>query len=175
MDCSLAGSSVHGIFQARILEQVAISYSRGTFGCTCLHFLIALCPSLGLIPSGKSGKVSAFLSPTIKLLIVVKWLKPDFQNAYWMLMTKLNPLFAGALRLIWGWTDWESGSGTYINIHRHTETRERYRWNFSALKLGWELQKMLRKELEIEKKKNTYVCSSTANKWEWIPMRTCYG
>ena len=27
MDCSLAGSSVHEIFQARILERVAISYS----------------------------------------------------------------------------------------------------------------------------------------------------
>ena len=26
MDCSLPGSSVHGIFQARILEWVAISY-----------------------------------------------------------------------------------------------------------------------------------------------------
>ena len=39
-----------------------------------------------------------------------------------------------------------------------------------------ELQKMLRKELEIEKKKkNTCVCSSTASKWELIPMRTCYG
>ena len=30
MDCSLPGSSVHGIFQARILEQVAISSSRGS-------------------------------------------------------------------------------------------------------------------------------------------------
>ena len=29
MDCSLPGSSVHGISQARILEFVAISYSRG--------------------------------------------------------------------------------------------------------------------------------------------------
>ena len=29
MDCSLPGSSAHGIFQARILEQVAISYSWG--------------------------------------------------------------------------------------------------------------------------------------------------
>ena len=28
MDCSPPSSSVHGIFQARILEQVAISYSR---------------------------------------------------------------------------------------------------------------------------------------------------
>ena len=30
MDCSLPGSSTHGIFQARILEWVAISFSRGT-------------------------------------------------------------------------------------------------------------------------------------------------
>ena len=28
IDCSLPGSSVHGIFQARILEWVAISFSR---------------------------------------------------------------------------------------------------------------------------------------------------
>ena len=30
MDCSLLGSSVHVIFQARILEWVAISFSRGS-------------------------------------------------------------------------------------------------------------------------------------------------
>ena len=29
MDCNLAGSSVYGIFQARIMEWVAISFSRG--------------------------------------------------------------------------------------------------------------------------------------------------
>ena len=28
MDCSLPGFSVHGIFQARVLEWVAISFSR---------------------------------------------------------------------------------------------------------------------------------------------------
>ena len=27
MDCSLSGSSVHGIFQARVLEWVAIAFS----------------------------------------------------------------------------------------------------------------------------------------------------
>ena len=31
MDCSLLGSSVHGISQARILEWVAISILQGTF------------------------------------------------------------------------------------------------------------------------------------------------
>ena len=30
MDCSLPGSSVHGIFQERILEWVTISFSRGS-------------------------------------------------------------------------------------------------------------------------------------------------
>ena len=30
MDCSLRGSSVHGIFQARVLEWVSISFSRGS-------------------------------------------------------------------------------------------------------------------------------------------------
>ena len=30
MDCNLPGSSVHGIFQARVLECVAISFSRGS-------------------------------------------------------------------------------------------------------------------------------------------------
>ena len=29
-DCSLPGSSVHGIFQARVLEWIAISFSRGS-------------------------------------------------------------------------------------------------------------------------------------------------
>ena len=30
MDCSLSGFSVHGIFQARVLEWIAISFSRGS-------------------------------------------------------------------------------------------------------------------------------------------------
>ena len=29
MDCSLSGSFIHGIFQARVLEWIAISFSRG--------------------------------------------------------------------------------------------------------------------------------------------------
>ena len=30
MDCSLSGSSIHGIFQARVLEWIAISFSWGS-------------------------------------------------------------------------------------------------------------------------------------------------
>ena len=32
VDCSLPGSSVHGIFQARVLEWGAIAFSAGTLG-----------------------------------------------------------------------------------------------------------------------------------------------
>ena len=31
IDCILPGSSIHGIFQARVLEWIAISFSRGIF------------------------------------------------------------------------------------------------------------------------------------------------
>ena len=31
MDCSLSGSSVHGILQAKVLEWVAMSSSRGSY------------------------------------------------------------------------------------------------------------------------------------------------
>ena len=31
MDCSLSGSSVHGIFQAKVLGWIVISFSRGIF------------------------------------------------------------------------------------------------------------------------------------------------
>ena len=40
MDCSPPGSPVHGVFQARTLEWVAISFSRGfpvaTYMCVCV-------------------------------------------------------------------------------------------------------------------------------------------
>ena len=39
MDYSLPGSSVHVILQARILEWVAISFSRGSFERSILHLL----------------------------------------------------------------------------------------------------------------------------------------
>ena len=41
-DCSLPGSSLHGIFQARILECIAISYSnlKDRSYCFCFFFLL---------------------------------------------------------------------------------------------------------------------------------------
>ena len=50
MDCSPPGSSVHGIFQARVLEWVAIAFSRGSsrprdgsqVSCNCRQMLYHL-------------------------------------------------------------------------------------------------------------------------------------
>ena len=39
MDCSLPGSSVHGIFQARVLECVAIAFS-GLSLETCINLVL---------------------------------------------------------------------------------------------------------------------------------------
>ena len=39
MDCSLLGSSVHGIFQAKVLEWVAIAFSNSAWGFTFLQIL----------------------------------------------------------------------------------------------------------------------------------------
>ena len=49
MDYSLPGSSVHGIFQARILERVAISFSNTHAVCRT-ELLIHPCPPKPILP-----------------------------------------------------------------------------------------------------------------------------
>ena len=55
MDCSPPGSSVHGIFQARILEWVAISFSRGFFQPR--DRARVSCMQAGSLPSEPPGKL----------------------------------------------------------------------------------------------------------------------
>ena len=45
-DCSPAGSSVQGIFQARLLEWVAISFSKGMFPSQGLNLCLFASPAL---------------------------------------------------------------------------------------------------------------------------------
>ena len=40
MDCSLPGSSVHGIFQARVLEWGAIAFSEGVINLFRLYCMV---------------------------------------------------------------------------------------------------------------------------------------
>ena len=78
MDCSPLGSSVHGILQARILEWVAVLFSRGIFltqgsnlglNLHCRH-------SLPSDPSGKSFRMKGDSNVTNLFL-----------NLHWVLMT----------------------------------------------------------------------------------------
>ena len=58
MDCSLPGSSVHGIFQARVLEWSAIAFSIGhpaaTAAANSLQSCLTLCDSKDSSPLGSS-------------------------------------------------------------------------------------------------------------------------
>ena len=54
MDCSPPGSSVHGIVQARLVEWVAISFSRGIFPTQDVPWPPAL--QADSLPSESTGK-----------------------------------------------------------------------------------------------------------------------
>jgi len=54
MDCGLLGSSVHGILQARILEWVAVPFSRGPFD-PAIECTFSTLP-VGSLPSDPPGK-----------------------------------------------------------------------------------------------------------------------
>ena len=53
MDCSLPGSSIHGIFQARVLEWGAIAFSGYMYACNCFT-LLSVCECMGRSISSES-------------------------------------------------------------------------------------------------------------------------
>ena len=64
-DCNLAGSSVHGISQARILECVAIFYSRGSSNTGIEHMSLSLSDGFSTTePPGKPLLAVQFSSVT---------------------------------------------------------------------------------------------------------------
>ena len=61
MDCRPPGSSVHGVFQARILEWLVISFSRGFFSTRglnplFLHWQAVSCSASGFLTDELPGK-----------------------------------------------------------------------------------------------------------------------
>ena len=68
MDCSFPGSSVHGILQARILEWVAISFSRGSpqpRDRTCIFYVS--CIAGGFFTAEPPEKHSLHYSSALKM------------------------------------------------------------------------------------------------------------
>ena len=80
MDCTLSGSSVHGILQARILECVATPFSRGS-ALTWDRNQVSCLPhwqagSLPLVPSGKP--ISMLLSHFVSVIFIWRKCITDF-------------------------------------------------------------------------------------------------
>ena len=91
MNCSLPGSSVHGIPQVRILEWVAISFSRGssrprdqTHVSSFLHWQMC---SLPLAPPGKShsGRGHSRFKDTFSLDVGCSSIKSNLSAFIWKL------------------------------------------------------------------------------------------
>ena len=77
MDCSLPGSSIHGIFQARVLEWGAIAFSISDSAATAAKLLqscATLCDPIDSSPPG-------FPIPGILQARTLVWVAISFSNA----------------------------------------------------------------------------------------------
>ena len=71
MDCSLPESSIHGIFQARVLEWGAIAFSRRSHYMESKELVFEswfIPDCFHLLPLGKSSDVNSFVFETDKSL-----------------------------------------------------------------------------------------------------------
>ena len=87
MDCSLPGFSIHGIFQARVLEWVAISFSRGSSQ-----------PGHWTPVSRIVGR--HFTLWTTREAPATKKIK------YWLFLQKVDNEYVVIYHLLWGLTAW---------------------------------------------------------------------
>ena len=78
MDCSLPDSSVHGIFQARVLEWVAIAFLSETATAAAAAKLLQSCPTL-CDPIDGSPLGSPI--PGILQARTLEWVAISFSNA----------------------------------------------------------------------------------------------
>ena len=75
MDCSLPGSSVHGIFQARVLEWGAIAFSD--LNAAAAAKSLQSCPTLCDL---RDGSPPGFPVPWILLARTLVWVAISFSN-----------------------------------------------------------------------------------------------
>ena len=78
MDCSLPGSSVHAIFQAKVLEWGAIVFSMIHTAAATAAKLLQLCPTLC---DPTDGSPPGSLVPGILQARTLEWVAIAFSNA----------------------------------------------------------------------------------------------
>ena len=136
MDCSPPGSSVHGILQARILEWVAISFSRasswtGDWTCiSCIGRRILYCWETWEALTGKGGSDKGF-AETGKLwwgsVLLSAWayLWPEYVNLNFDILTPKRSQLKW--RINWGnpflceWVHLILQEGFYLALRGRTE------------------------------------------------------
>ena len=112
LDWSLPGSSTHGVFQARVLEQVVISFSRGS-SCPRDRTPVSWvsCVAGGFFTRWAIGKVSVGRKQGGALGLgkkpVTKVVEPCMTSVWQILLWKKKD-FLGCIRflIIWKWTVW---------------------------------------------------------------------
>ena len=75
MDCSQPGSSVRGIFQARVLEWIAIAFSKSIFAAAAKS--LQLCPTLC---DPIDGSPTGSPIPGILQARILEWVAISFSN-----------------------------------------------------------------------------------------------
>ena len=109
MDGSLPGFSVHGISQARILEGVAISFSRGSFQ-----------PRNQTHVSYTGSRILYHWATTEALEFPVQWIKKNknkkHKKLHWSDITVKFPNIFNQLS--------EKKTRTHTHTHTHTHTRD---------------------------------------------------
>ena len=120
MDCSLPGSSVHGIFQARVLEWGAIAFSESSPKPMSIESVmpsnhLILCRPLLLLSS---------IFPSIRvfsneLALHIRWLK------YWSLGFNISPSneHSGLISFRMDWLDLLAVQGTLKSLLQHHSSK----------------------------------------------------
>ena len=123
MDCSPPGSSVHGILQARILERVDISSSRGLSWprdrtlITCVSSIS--CIGRQSLYHGALGK--PLERQEVELIIDhAHMVTPPLKSSKWQ---GLGSFWVDKLKVPGGWLPWRGHGSLRVHTHIHTHVR----------------------------------------------------
>ena len=123
VDCSLPGSSVHGILQARILEWVAISFSRGSSWLrdqTQVSRIAGRCLTLWTTREAPTSDSGVKNSPVVQGTRVWPLVWEDPQSREWLPTPVFLPRESHGKRSLEGYSPWghkESDTTVWQSLH----------------------------------------------------------
>ena len=123
VDCSLPGSSVHGILQARILEWVAISFSRGSSWLrdqTQVSRIAGRCLTLWTTREAPTSDSGVKNSPVVQGARVWPLVWEDPQSREWLPTPVFLPRESHGKRSLEGYSPWghkESDTTEWLSLH----------------------------------------------------------